>query len=33
MSDIINTQNCIIRTVELEDAEALLEISNSVIRN
>ena len=31
MSDIINTLNCIIRTVELEDAEALLEISNSII--
>ncbi|MCK1999500.1 GNAT family N-acetyltransferase [Psychrobacillus psychrodurans] len=31
MSEIINTQNCIIRTVELEDAEALLEISNSII--
>lgn len=31
MSDIINTQNCIIRTVELEDAEALLEISNFVV--
>lgn len=31
MSDIINTQNCIIRTVKLEDAEALLEITNSII--
>ncbi len=31
MSVIINTQNCKIRTVVLEDAGALLEISNSVI--
>lgn len=31
MSNKINNQNCIIRTVELEDAEALIEISNSII--
>ncbi|MCH1627192.1 GNAT family N-acetyltransferase [Fredinandcohnia quinoae] len=31
MLDIINNQNCVIRTGKLEDAEALLEISNSVI--
>jgi len=31
MLDIINNQKCIIRTVKLEDAEALLEILNSVI--
>lgn len=31
MSDIIKNQKCIIRTVEIEDAEALIEISASVI--
>lgn len=31
MSDINNTQNCIIRTGKPKDAEALLEISNSVV--
>ncbi|WP_430791450.1 N-acetyltransferase family protein [Virgibacillus flavescens] len=28
---MINNQNCIIRTVKLEDADALIEISNSII--
>ncbi|WP_312098890.1 GNAT family N-acetyltransferase [Niallia sp.] len=31
MSDIISNQNCTIRTADLKDAEALIEISNSII--